>query len=76
VSDYNGQDDAKKSWELAVEALRGHAYVRLAQDTIGPAEIVVHRFFDGRHEEFVAPLSVQCLDILAAQIANLRLRLK
>lgn len=76
MTDYNGQDDSRKSYEQALELIRGHAMVRVAQETDGPAEIVVHRFKDGNMEEFVAPMTRTALDILASQIARLRLLLR
>jgi hypothetical protein len=53
-SDYDGQDDSRKCHALAIEAMRGHAYIDV-QD--GKAEIVVHRYAAEGAEEFRAPMT-------------------
>lgn len=74
--EYDYRRDGQQSYRDACLAIRGHAHVRIAQCEGADAEIVVHRYRDKQHEEFIAPLSMQMLDILAAQIANLRLVLR
>src|SRR5690606_23234885 len=76
-SKYDYRIDGQQSYLTACQAIRGNAHVRVAQnDPSADAEIVVHRYKGGKCEEFIAPLSLTMLDILDAQIANLRLVLR
>src|SRR5690606_32056180 len=75
--EYDYRADGQQSYLTACQAIRGNAHVRVAQnDPSADAEIVVHRYKGGKCEEFIAPLSLTMLDILDAQIANLRLVLR
>lgn len=73
--DYDPIHDSRQSCADAVDAIRGHAYVRLDPD--GPV-IVAHRYspnMGAGYEEFIVPITRNGLLILATQIINTLLKM-
>jgi hypothetical protein len=60
---YDGADDSRKCYALAIEAMRGHAYIDVNPDSRS-AEIIVHRYASEGAEEFRAPMTKSTILIL------------